>query len=572
MRTEFAVQAPRRFVYTVAVLTLLDIANVVLIEQLRLEFAGGLGVLTGETGAGKSILLDALGLALGARGDAGLVRAGADAARVTAEFAVPSSHPARVLLAENDLDAGDDAIIVRRQIRADGGSRAFVNDQPVSAALLRDLGATLVEIHGQSDDRGLLSAKGHRALLDAFGRIDAAPAGAAWEAWRAAEAAEAAAIAALAADRADREWLDHALAELTALDAQPGEEAALAEERAAMQKGARLADDLAAVTGFVAGAAGGTAQLAQAARRLDRVAAEHPLLQAALESLDRALVEAGEAEDALAAAGRALDADPARLEASEARLFELRAMARKHRVETDALPALAAEMTARAEALVSGEDALADLTAAVVAGRNGYVAAAQALAAARAAAGARLDSAMAGELAPLKLDAARFRTVVAALPETQWGPTGGDRVEFEISTNPGAPFGPLVRIASGGELSRFVLALKVALAETGSAGTLVFDEIDRGVGGAVASAIGERLARLAAVTQVLVVTHSPQVAARGAHHWRIAKSSEGTVTRTDVAPLDAAERREEIARMLSGAEVTDEARAQAGRLLERIND
>ena len=570
MRAALPVQAPRRIVYTVAVLTLLDIANVVLIEQLRLEFADGLGVLTGETGAGKSILLDALGLALGARGDAGLVRAGADAARVTAAFSVAPGHPARALLADHDLDPDDDAIIVRRQVRADGGSRAFVNDQPVSAALLRDLGGLLVEVHGQSDDRGLLSAKGHRALLDTFGRIDTAPAAGAWTAWRAADAAHADAVAALATDRADREWLDHALAELTALAAEAGEEAMLAADRAAMQKGARLADDLAAVAGFVTGSAGGTAQLAQAARRLDRVAAEHPLLAAALASLDRALVEAGEAEDALAAAARALDADPARLEASEARLFDLRAMARKHRVEADALPGLAARLQARADALVTGEDALAGLGAAVAAARADYLAKAGALSAARGAAGQRLDAAMAGELAPLKLDAARFRTIVAALPEAGWGADGGDRVEFEVSTNPGAPFGPLVKIASGGELSRFVLALKVALAETGSAGTLVFDEIDRGVGGAVASAIGERLARLAATAQVLVVTHSPQVAARGSHHWRIAKSSVGTVTRTDVVPLDASERREEIARMLSGAEVTDEARAQAARLLGEI--
>ncbi len=549
-------------------LTLLDIANVVLIEQLTLEFDAGLGVLTGETGAGKSILLDALGLALGARGDAGLVRAGADAARVIAEFTVGPDHPARALLAANDLDATEDAIIVRRQLRADGGSRAFVNDQPVSAALLRDLGAALVEVHGQSDDRGLLSAKGHRALLDSFGRLETAPVTAAWAAWRDAETAHAAAVAALEADRADRDWLDHALAKLLALAPEPGEEAALADERAAMQKGARLADDLAAVTGFVTGAAGGSAQLAQAARRLDRVAGEHVLLQSALESLDRALVEAGEAEDALAAAVRALDADPARLEASEARLFELRAMARKHRIEPDALPGLATQLQARADALVLGEDALAGLAKAVAAARADYTAQARRLSAGRAAAGVRLDAAMAGELVPLKLDTARFRTVVAALPESGWSAAGGDRVEFEISTNPGAPFGPLVKIASGGELSRFVLALKVALAETGSAGTLVFDEIDRGVGGAVASAIGERLARLAQTTQVLVVTHSPQVAARAAHHWRIAKSSEGTVTRTVVSPLDAADRREEIARMLSGAEVTDEARAQAARLLE----
>ena len=548
-------------------LTLLDIQNVVLIEALRLEFAPGLGVLTGETGAGKSILLDALGLALGARGDAGLVRGGEVAARVTAEFAVPADHPVRALLADNDLDAGDETIIVRRQLKADGGSRAYVNDQPVSAALLRDVGAALVEVHGQSDDRGLLSARGHRALLDTFGRLDVAAVAAAHDAWRAAEAAHAAAVDALASDRADREWLDHALAELTALAPEPGEEAALAEARTAMQKGARLADDLAAVDAYVTGGDGGVGRLAQAARRLDRLAPEHPLLAEALASLDRALVEAGEAEEKLAAAARALDADPDRLDATEARLFELRAAARKHRIEPEALPGLAATLKARADALDLGEEALTGLAAAVKRTRAAYDTAAAALSAARNEAGARLDSAVAAELAPLKLDAARFRTVVAPLPEASWGPSGADRVEFEVATNPGAPFGPLIKIASGGELSRFVLALKVALAETGSAGTLVFDEIDRGVGGAVASAIGDRLARLATRTQVLVVTHSPQVAARAAHQWRIAKGSDGGVTRTDVAALSSTERREEIARMLSGAEVTDEARAQAERLL-----
>ena len=551
-------------------LTLLDIRNVVLIEALALDFAAGLSVLTGETGAGKSILLDALGLAIGARGDTALVRSGADSARVTAEFSVGSDHPARRLLAENVIDI-EGPIILRRQLKADGGGRAYINDQPVSAALLREVGAALVEIHGQSDDRGLLAARGHRALLDGFGGLAGQVAGVrgAWGEWQAAVAAEAAAAARLDADQRDREWLEHAVKELSAVRAEPGEEAELAEARAAMQKGARLTDDLAAVGTLLAGKDGGVEKLAQAARRLDRMGAEHPLLQAALESLDRALVEAGEAEDALAAAVRALDADPARLEATEARLFELRAMARKYRVEADALPTLAETLRERARALVAGEGGLKALVSATSAARRQYATAAATLGAARRAASKRLDVAVAGELAPLKLDAAKFRTMVNEQPEHAWGPDGSDRVEFEISTNPGAPFGPLAKIASGGELSRFVLALKVALAETGSAGTLIFDEIDRGVGGAVASAIGERLARLARGTQVLVVTHSPQVAARGAHHWRIAKASDAMATRTDIAALDDGDRREEIARMLSGADVTDEARAQAVRLLVR---
>ncbi len=549
-------------------LTLLDIRNVVLIEALALDFAAGLSVLTGETGAGKSILLDALGLAMGARSDAGLVRAGADSARVTAEFTVADDHPARALLADNDISI-EGAIILRRQLKADGGSRAYINDQPVSAALLREAGAALVEIHGQSDDRGLLAARGHRALLDSFaglgGQVTAVRA--AWGDWQAAIAAETAAAERLEADQRDREWLDHAVKELVALDARPGEEAELAEARAAMQKGARLTDDLAAVDALLSGKDGGITALAAAARRLDRIGAEHPLLGEALESLDRALVETGEAESRLNAAVQALDADPARLEATETRLFELRAMARKHRVETDALAELATTLKARAEALVAGEGGLKALAAATARARAAYRSVAGDLGKARHAAAARLDAAVAGELAPLKLDAARFRTVVSDLDDASCGPEGGERVEFEIATNPGAPFGPLIKIASGGELSRFVLALKAALAETGSAGTLIFDEIDRGVGGAVASAIGERLARLAQGTQVLVVTHSPQVAARGAHQWRIAKASDGQATRTDVVALDSDERREEIARMLSGADVTEEARAQAARLL-----
>lgn len=546
-------------------LTLIDIRNVVLIEALSLEFAQGLSVLTGETGAGKSILLDALGLALGARSDAGLVRTGAEAAKVTAEFDVAAGHPVRALLAANEVDV-DGPVILRRQLKADGGSRAFINDQPVSAALLREAGALLVEIHGQNDERGLLAARGHRALLDGFGGLDrqVAAVRSAWEAWRAADGAVAAAAERLAADARDREWLEHAIGELQALAPEPGEEAALAEARAAMQKGARLTDDLAAVTALIAGNDGGVARLAQAARRLDRIGGEHALLGEALESLDRALVEAGEAETRLAAAVQALDADPARLEATEARLFELRAMARKHHVQADDLPGLAETLEDRLAALEAGTSGLKALEAAAKVAQAGYREAAMALGKARRAAAARLDAAVAAELAPLKLDAAKFRTVVA---EAEAGPDGAERVEFEIATNPGAPFAPLIKIASGGELSRFILALKVALAATGSAGTLIFDEIDRGVGGAVASAIGERLARLSGEAQVLVVTHSPQVAARAGHQWRIAKASDGTATRTEVVPLSSGERREEIARMLSGADVTDEARAQADRLL-----
>ncbi|MFC3713951.1 DNA repair protein RecN [Sphingoaurantiacus capsulatus] len=549
-------------------LSSLTIRDVVLIEALTLDFAPGLGVLTGETGAGKSILLDSLGLALGARSDAGLVRSGATQASVTASFEIGADHAARRLMTENDLES-DDLLILRRQVKADGGSRGYINDQPVSATLLRDVGATLIEIHGQHDDRGLLNARGHRALLDAFGRLDVASVTAAYTGWREAETALATARETLEAGLRDREWLSHAVSELDALKPLPGEEAELAEARSSMMKGQRLAEDMSSVTQLLDGSDGGFAQLRQAARRLERLSGEHELLNEALVALDRTLTEAGEVEDKLAAAAEAMAYDPARLDSVEARLFELRGLARKHRVEPDALADLAAELGARAEAIGAGEERVEKLAVAVGKARAAFEAAAAALSTARAKAAVALDKAVAGELAPLKLDAARFRTVVEPLGEGQWSPSGADRVEFEISTNPGSPFAPLIKIASGGELSRFILALKVALAETKTAGTMIFDEIDRGVGGAVASAIGERLARLAQGTQVLVVTHSPQVAARGDHQWRIAKSSSGEVTRTDVRPLSDAERQEEIARMLSGATVTDEARAQAGKLLAR---
>jgi len=550
-------------------LTALSIRDVVLIEALDLEFGGGLGTLTGETGAGKSILLDALGLALGARADSGLVRSGAGQAIVTASFELAAGHPALALVTDNgfEIEPGE-PLVIRRQVKPDGGSRAFINDQPASAGTLRELGAMLVEIHGQHDDRGLLNPRGHRAMLDNFGRLDITAVSTSYRAWRKAEEALETARADIDNAARDREWLAHAVEELTRLAPLAGEEAALAAERSDMQKGAKLADDLATITAHLDGSEGGLAALRLAARRLDRIAADHPLLSEALAALDRAVIEASEAEDKLAAAAEAMRFDPARLDAAETRLFDLRAIARKHRVEPDALAPLRDELAARLDRIEAGNAGLANLEVQARNGRQAFEEAARALTAARSQAAASLDAAVATELAPLKLDAARFRTVVEQLPEEAWSASGGDRVEFEISTNPGAPFAPLIKIASGGELSRFILALKVALAERGSATTMIFDEIDRGVGGAVASAIGERLHRLAAGAQLLVVTHSPQVAARGLRHWLIAKSHDGLVTRTGVRPLDPSERREEIARMLSGAEVTAEARAQAIRLLE----
>ena len=551
-------------------LTRLSIRNIVLIEALDLTFGRGLGVLTGETGAGKSILLDALGLVLGNRADSGLVRGGEDKASVSASFefaTLPRALAERLDDADIEIEDGE-PLIVRRQLRADGKSKAFVNDQPVSVGLLREIAGFLVELHGQHDDRGLVNPRGHRALLDRFAGVDGAKLAAAWTGWRRAEDALAEARLAVETAKADQDLLLAHLAELTALEPQAGEEARLAETRADMQKGEKLSGDLEELRHLWEGSDSPLASLRVAARRLDRIAPEHPLLAEALAALDRAVIEAGEAEDKLEAAAEALVHDPAALEAAETRLFELRALARKHRCEVDELPELMRDMRSRLESIEGSEAQLDALEAAAKDAGARYSKEAEALHDARLAAAARLDKAVAGELAPLKLDAARFRTAVTQMPEERWGAQGMDAVEFLIATNPGADFAPLAKIASGGELSRFILALKVALAEQGGAATVIFDEIDRGVGGAVASAIGERLARLSADGQLLAVTHSPQVAARGRTHYMIAKSSQGTVTKTGVVLLDEAGRQEEIARMLSGAEVTPEARAQADRLLE----
>ncbi|MFO6447521.1 DNA repair protein RecN [Erythrobacter sp. NE805] len=554
-------------------LTRLSIRNIVLIEALDLDFARGLGVLTGETGAGKSILLDALGLVLGDRAETSLVRAGEDKASVTASFdfaQLPPVIAAALDDAEIAIEAGE-PLMIRRQVRADGGSKAFINDQPASVALLRELAPALVELHGQHDDRGLVNPRGHRQLLDRYAGTDIAGLERAFAQWARSEAQLAEARAAVEQAKADQDLLIAHLAELSALEPQAGEEARLALARADMQKGEKLSGDLEDLRHLWEGSDSPLASLRVAARRLDRIAEQHPLLAEALAALDRAVIEASEAEDKLREAAEALVHDPMALERAETRLFELRAAARKHRCEVDDLPDLARSMRARLDAIEGGEAQLDALEAAAKEARKAYVAAAEKAHAARVAGAGRLDAAVAAELAPLKLDAARFRTSITPLPEERWNAAGMDAVEFLIATNPGADFAPLAKIASGGELSRFILALKVALAEKGGAATIIFDEIDRGVGGAVASAIGERLARLAADEgQLLAVTHSPQVAARGGQHYLIAKASSGTVTRTSVVLLDAAGRQEEIARMLSGAEVTPEARAQAERLLEGV--
>jgi DNA repair protein RecN (Recombination protein N) len=549
----------------------LSVRDVVLIDRLDLSLEPGLGVLTGETGAGKSILLDALGLALGARADSALVRHGAAQATVTAAFALGRRHPVRAILDELGLDDGDE-LVLRRQLAADGRSRAFVNDQPVSVAGLRRLGESLVEIVGQGEQRGLLDPATHRELLDAYGGLEAraAAASGAWAAWREAAAAREDAVSRLQQARREEDFLRHALSELDALKPQPGEEDKLAESRARLMNREKLLEAMQGAAAELGGRGGAEAQLAAAARRLARIADKAgdglpPLLAA----LDRAAVEAAEASRLLERLIGELDAEPGRLEAIEERLFALRDLARKHGVAVDELPALRERTETTLGALDDQGGAVARLTQAEAAARQAYRTAAGALSEARRAAAARLDKAVAAELAPLKLDKARFRTAIETLPEAGWGPEGADRVGFEVSTNPGTPFGALARIASGGELSRFLLAIKVALAAAAPVPTLVFDEVDAGIGGATAAAVGERLKRLAARLQVLVVTHSPQVAALAGRHWRVEKAAAGSgePVLTRIVPLDGPGRREEIARMLSGARITGEARAAADRLL-----
>ncbi|WP_323800345.1 DNA repair protein RecN [Parasphingorhabdus sp.] len=550
----------------------LSIRDIVLIEALDLEFGSGLTVLTGETGAGKSILLDSLGLALGNRADSGLVRQGTEKAQVTASFAAPKSGSKLAMtLADNDIaiEPGE-PLIIKRSVKADGGSRAFINDQPCSATLLRTVGGQLIEIHGQHDDRGLINPKGHRALLDAFAGVEGATVRDAFDAWQTAKTALEQAQQEQEAAENDRDYLEHSVAELTKFAPQPGEEQELALERATMMKGEKLTGDLEAIRAAFDGSNGGLASLRSAARRLDMIAEDHPLLKEALEALDRSIIDATEAEDKLNEAAAALSFDPQRLDDMETRLFDLRGLARKHRVEPDKLSDLLNELQTKLAAISDGGRTLEELEASLAGAKKSYIAAAEALRAQRAKAAKALDKAVAGELMPLKLDAARFETLLEELPEDHWNRSGMDRIEFLISTNPGAPLAPLGKIASGGELSRFILALKVALAEEYGLKSIIFDEVDRGVGGAVASAIGDRLSRLSKGAQLLVVTHSPQVASKGDAHMLINKSLSGTVSRTDVRALDDEGRRQEIARMLSGADVTDEARAQADRLLEGV--
>lgn len=549
----------------------LSIRNIVLIERLDLKFDRGLGVLTGETGAGKSILLDSLGFALGNRGDARLLRPGAEQASVTASFDVADGHPAWAILREQDLEVEDSFLILRRVLTADGRSRAYLNDQPASAGLLRRLADSLMEIQGQFDQRGLMDPATHRGLLDAYGKpgSKATKVAELWQDWRAALAAREAAAKRLEEAQRDEAFLRHAVEELDSLDPQPGEEAALTEKRNRLMHREKLIEGINAAGQELSDEErGAAAALARSQRALARIAeTAGEALAPASEAVDRALLECEEAQAQLNAFAGDVELEADNLEAVEDRYFALQDMGRKHHRAPDELVALRDELAARLGAIDGGEAELTALAEQAAEARRNYLAAGEALSELRQKAAKKLDKAAAAELPPLKLERAVFRTHIERLDETEWSAQGLDRIAFEVATNPGSTPGPLGKIASGGELARFLLALKVVLASISPERSLVFDEVDSGVGGATAHAVGERLERLARDRQVLVVTHSPQVAARGVQHWQVHKEPAGKQVATRVHHLGEGDRREEIARMLSGAEITDEARAAADRLI-----
>ena len=556
-------------------LAALSIRDIVLIDKLDLEFGPGLSALTGETGAGKSILLDAFSLAIGGRGDAALVRRGATQGQVTASFDLAPSHPVFELLATNGLEP-QDGLILRRIQGADGRSRAFVNDIGVSVQLLRQVGQALVEIHGQHDDRALIDPSGHRDLVDAFGGLtsDASCVAEAYAAWQAAEVERARHENEIAASRANADYLSHALEELRHLDPEQGEEEALAARRQLMMNAEKIAAELNEAIDALLGEGTSGARLAASLRRIERQAqAAGPVLTLVAEALERVLAETDTARARIEEALALTAFEPKGLERTEERLFALRGLARKHKVLVNDLPALMGRLETELSAIDQSETRSAELARAAETARKSYETLALDLSKARAKAAQRLDIEVMVELGPLKLDKASFITNIETVSLTEGGPSGVDRVAFFVRTNPGTEPGPLMKVASGGELARFILALKVVLAARGSAPTLVFDEADAGVGGAAAAAVGERLAKLAARVQVLAVTHAPQVAAVAHGHLLIAKEAvrgpEGEAMATRVAVLEGPHRREEIARMLAGQTITDEARAAADRLMSR---
>ncbi len=547
----------------------LSIKDIVLIDRLDLAVGDGLCVLTGETGAGKSVLLDALSLALGRRGDSALLRQDARQGAAVAEFALGENHPARELLSTHELEV-DGPLVLRRTLSEDGRSRAFINDHPVSVGLLRQVGELLVEIHGQHDMHGLLDPSTHRGLLDEFAGLSdvVATCRQAWRMLQSAQTDLASAKAAAEKAREEEDYLRHALAELDDLEPREGEEDELLRQRQLLKEGEKIADALRAAEQDLADGDGVDSRLRNIVRDLERVAgAAGGLLDPAISQLDFAAEQTALARDALAQTSERLDLDPRKLESLDDRLFALRDLARKHRAALDDLPKLHREIASTLDRLDRQESVISELEARLDTATNAYSEITERLSMARRLAAGKLDNAVRKELPPLALDKAVFNTEVATGGVESWGPDGADSVAFKVATNPGQTPGQIHRIASGGELSRFMLALRVAARKAGVASTLIFDEVDSGVGGATADRVGDRLARLAAETQVILVTHSPQVAARGDQHYRISKSARGKAVRTQVETLDSETRLEEIARMLAGAKITDEARAAAEALI-----
>jgi DNA repair protein RecN (Recombination protein N) len=549
----------------------LSIQNIILIDQLELEVKNGLSVLTGETGAGKSILLDALGLVLGSRAEQGLVREGCEQGSVTAAFAVTENSPLKVLLEDRGVDLEGNELILRRTVKAQGNSRAFINDQPVSIGLLREVGDNLVEVHGQHGQQGLMDTKSHRSLLDTHGGLvaQAGNVSHAYEAWQGTVKALAKMEQEIAAAQADEDYLRHALQELESLAPVPGEEEELSQARTLMMHGEQVADELSQAVSGLTASKGAENSVRVALRRIERITDKAAgKLDPVANALAKAYEELTEAITVLEVAQRDLDFDPQRLEGTEERLFALRASARKYQCQVDGLGDVLIDMRNQIGALETGEAGLIELRQQCAQAEEKFIQVAEAQSAARRKAAKAFDASVNAELPSLKLEKATFQTTITAQPQEQWSRNGADYIAFEVSTNPGAAMGALSKIASGGELSRFSLALKVVLAKGGAVPTMIFDEIDQGIGGAVADAVGERLARLADDAQILVVTHSPQVASRGAHHMRVGKEVESDITFTRVDPLEGNERLEEVARMLAGAHITDEARAAAKQLID----
>ncbi|NVJ93705.1 MAG: DNA repair protein RecN [Methylocystaceae bacterium] len=550
----------------------LSIRDIVLIDKLNVDLKNGLCVLTGETGAGKSILLDSLGLALGARADSGLVRHGCEKGSVSAEFDLPADHPFWTLLDEQEI-AREDMLVLRRVLNSDGRSRAYINDQPVSISLLKQAGAALVEIHGQFDTQGLMNPATHRGLLDTFGNLSALAQQTkqTFGAWKAIEKERIAAEEALEKARADEEYLRHVVEELTQLAPQVGEEEDLAAQRQMMMHGEKLLEGMNDANKELTAQKGVEAMLRNALRHLERIAEKaEGRLDEVIGTLDKASEFTALGLQMLERLSNDVDLDPRHLEAIEERLFALRAAARKHDVPVTDLPGLKDRFEAQLNAVEAGDSALQALREQEAQKRTAYITIAEQLGQERRKTAQGLDKAVNAELGPLKMGGATFGTTIQKLDPTQWNESGCDRIAFEISTNPGAPLGPIAKVASGGELSRFMLALKVVLAQADPIPTLVFDEVDAGIGGATAAAVGERLGRLAQDVQVLVVTHSPQVGARGNHHLRVSKSESGTGVVSTIQTLNDQERTEEIARMISGEHVTTEARAAADTLLNAV--